>query len=115
MSKSSLQWIGRRVTQEVIKATLQGMYKGGELLLEKSNAIVPLDEGPLQDSGAVDTDKVSKVSVYYDTDYAIDQHENLQYSHSAGREAKYLENSALRNEAGIIETVGEETKKILKE
>ena len=84
------------------------------MILEKSKEVVPLDQGPLQDSGAVDKDEGTKqVSVYYDTPYAAIQHENLEYSHNGNRTAKYLENPTLENAPKVFDIVVEEIKKEL--
>ena len=53
---------------------------------------VPLDQGPLRASCAVDVaDDGSQATVSYDTPYAVRQHEELGYRHQRGRKAKYLE------------------------
>lgn len=61
-------------------------------LASVSKQQVPLDQGPLKNSCAVDVnDDGSEGTVSYDTPYAVVQHENMRYHHQRGRKAKYLE------------------------
>lgn len=59
-------------------------------LLDESRKQVPIDTGALSRSGNVSSEGLS-ATVYYDTVYAIIQHEKTGYSHQRGRKAKYLE------------------------
>lgn len=75
-------------------------------MLEDSKLQVPLDEGPLQDTGRINKrqynsgeSKVS-ISIAYGglsktygkwVKYAVKQHENMNFKHKEGRKAKYLE------------------------
>jgi hypothetical protein len=64
-------------------------------LASVSKQQVPLDQGPLKNSCAVDVnDDGSQGTVSYDTPYAVVQHENTWYRHQRGRKAKYLEDPA---------------------
>ena len=64
-------------------------------LASVSKQQVPLDQGPLKNSCAVDVnDDGSQGTVSYDTPYAVVQHENRNYRHQRGRKAKYLEDPA---------------------
>lgn len=79
------QWTsrGRRLASE-------GLRRGLEHVLERSRAIVPLEEGTLERSGRVTVDGLEG-AVSYDTVYARIQHERLDFRHAPGRTAKYLE------------------------
>lgn len=83
------------VTAKILGGTFAGMVVAGEFLLGESNAVVPLDESILEQSGAVTQDE-SELEVYvsYDTVYAVRQHEELTWKHAPGRTAKYLETPA---------------------
>lgn len=64
-------------------------------LASVSKQQVPLDQGPLKNSCAVDVnDNGSQGTVSYDTPYAVVQHENTGFRHQRGRKAKYLEDPA---------------------
>lgn len=79
-----------------------GLRLAAEHVLQVANTRVPLEEGTLQRSGrAVVDEGFLKASVNYDTVYAVPQHERLDYHHSDGRQAKYLE-SALASEAAVV-------------
>lgn len=62
-----------------------------EYLLSVANQLVPNEEGTLERSGRVQLVDDNTGAVVYDTPYAAVQHERLDYRHSAGRQAKYLE------------------------
>lgn len=73
-----------------------------ENIWANSLELVPYDTGALSDSGEVSDPEIdgSSVSVEIgygspDVPYAIDQHENMEYAHPNGRQAKYLEQPAL--------------------
>jgi hypothetical protein len=72
----------------------RGVYLAAEHVLQLSNEVVPLDEAELQRSGVASADAPSLTGmVSYDTEYAVVQHERLDYRHAPGRTAKYLERS----------------------
>lgn len=69
-----------------------------EDVFEVSQQLVPLDLGPLQESGRIVWENIgggrSGGSIVYgnaDLPYAVIQHENLAYAHAPGRQAKYVE------------------------
>lgn len=85
--------IDLRHLQGVARAgAIRGLQDAGEHLLERTNRIVPRDDGDLQHSGrvTVDTSQMT-VAVSYDTPYAVMQHEDLGLDHAGGRQSKYLE------------------------
>lgn len=70
----------------------QGTWMALDHLAAVSKDQVPLDQGPLKNSCAVDVnDDGSEGTVSYDTPYAVIQHENTRFHHQRGRKAKYLE------------------------
>jgi hypothetical protein len=93
VQRSVLRWHGDEVAGRVRAAAIRGLSTAGEYILAESVKVVPLDESPLQDSGAVgdpDPDNLT-VEITYDTEYAVRQHEKLAWRHAPGRQAKYLE------------------------
>ncbi|MFI8299988.1 hypothetical protein ACIGCZ_29090 [Streptomyces nigra] len=87
---------------ELRQAAAHGLFLGAEHVLGVSNDKVPLDEAALQRSGTASVDDGSLTAmVSYDTPYAVRQHEELDYRHAPGREAKYLEN-ALNGERAVV-------------
>lgn len=86
------EWHGRRVLEQIREAEVKGLELAAEHLLAKSVEIVPLDEGPLMHSGVASVDASErKAAVSFDKQYAVRQHEELDYNHAPGRQAKYLE------------------------
>lgn len=70
-----------------------GLKKCGEVLLRKSQTLVPVDTGALKASGKVEVTGVgfsAKVFVSYDGPYAIYVHENLSAYHAPPTRARYL-------------------------
>lgn len=97
-----LVWKGPEVTSTIKRAAGEGLFEAAEHILEESNRVVPLEEGPLSQSGFAETDRDNLVAhVGYDTLYAVPQHERLDYRHAPGREAKFLENTINRESATI--------------
>jgi hypothetical protein len=95
-----------RDNRSAVKAQLAEVRKkaldsAGKLLLAEANETVPLDQGPLMESGEV-TVADDEAAVSYDTPYAQIQHENTTYDHVPGRRAKWLE-LTLREQARAVE------------
>lgn len=96
------------------KQAARGLLMGAEYLLAETIPYVPIEEGTLQRSGVATVDPGQlEAAVAFDTPYAVRQHEELDYHHDPGREAKFLENRmnspAVR--AGIRRVIANEMKK----
>lgn len=87
-----LVWHGDLADAKLLGQAPRALRQAAEHLLEESNRIVPLEEGTLQGSGEVDSDD-RKATVSYNTPYARRQHEELDWRHAGGRQAKYLEDT----------------------
>ncbi|WP_086765337.1 minor capsid protein [Streptomyces bobili] len=91
--------------EQMRRGAARGLLLAAEHVLQQAQEVVPLDEGPLQNSGTVSVDGSTLTAVVsYDTPYAVRQHEELDYRHAPGRTAKYLENplNASRAEVATI-------------
>jgi hypothetical protein len=81
-------------------ASAEALERPLEWLLSQAQDLVPLDKGPLLESGrVVIANNEAGAVVFGDEeteDYAVVQHENLDYQHAPGRQAKYLEEPFLR-------------------
>lgn len=101
-----LQFDGTAATRAMREGAARGLLLAAEYVLAESQAVVPLDESPLMQSGTASVDPPSLTAmVSYDTPYAVRQHEDLSYRHAPGRTAKYLErplNAARAEVAAII-------------
>ena len=102
-------WRGRQISQSEMRAAARALKSGAEFLLETANRTVPHEEGVLHDSGAVDVDRASlEASVYYDTSYAVRQHEDMTLRHDPGRRAKWLEATCNEEAATLSRWLAEE-------
>ena len=74
----------------------------------KSQLQAPIDTGDLRGSTSLDVDvKLNKVvgEVGYNEEYALDQHEHLEYNHPRGGNAKYLEGPLKQNQSRYIKEI----------
>jgi hypothetical protein len=101
----------------------QGLLKGGQFLLSESKKIVPYKTGALSKSGyavnnpdrtiAPNTEvgfgdrrkTILGAAGHHPKNYAVEQHENLEYFHKGNREAKYLLTPVLVRQRDIVKTV----------
>ncbi|HVM54364.1 MAG TPA: hypothetical protein VM262_14315 [Acidimicrobiales bacterium] len=80
------------VARKVREATAKGLAEAAEYVLEQANRTVPIEEGTLMRSGGVALDGANmRAVVFYDTPYAVRQHEDTRLGHNQGRRAKWLE------------------------
>jgi len=86
----SMRWDGEQVSTAAREGLEAGLFEAAEVLLAQANALVPIEEGTLQNSGTAEV-RDSKARVGYNTPYALRQHEDLTLHHANGRTAKYLE------------------------
>lgn len=82
------------------EAAEQGIDEACEHLLGAARALVPIEEGTLERSGAASREELVG-AVSFDTPYAVRQHEDMTLQHDAGRQAKYLEQPTT-TEAGAL-------------
>ena len=94
-----------KVKKATHPAAVRGLTMAMEHVLQVSRELVPNEEGTLERSGRVVVDEAALTGAvtYGDggaEDYAVVQHENLEYHHPGGRQAKYLE-QPMREEARV--------------
>lgn len=86
-----MSWQGSRLwTSRGRRLASEGLHRALEHTLGKAKELVPLEEGTLERSGRVDVDGLNG-AISFDTVYAVRQHEELDWKHLPGRQAKYLE------------------------
>ncbi len=68
-------------------------FVGGQVILARSNELVPKEDGDLASSGNVRRDRggVNAVGITYSGPYARYQHEHTWFKHPRGGVAKFLE------------------------
>lgn len=77
--------------RQVHDAGADALYDAVGYLREEADRTTPIEEAVLVGSGGVDVDEGSlQGSVYYDTPYAVVQHEDLSMTHDPGRRGKWL-------------------------
>lgn len=111
-------WL-RSADREVRQAVAAELYREGQETMAASKPLVPVDMGVLRASGTVfrpefDGNRVS-VTIGYGgaaSDYALVQHERLDYHHDVGQ-AKYLEQPARARAAGFGRRVSDGVRKRL--
>src|SRR4051812_16932420 len=86
-----MSWEGRRLwTERGRAAAHEGLERALEHTLGIASQLAPLDEGTLERSGKVSVTGLNG-RIFFDTPYAVRQHEELTWRHLPGRQAKYLE------------------------
>lgn len=88
----------------------RGVEAAAQHLLAASKAVAPIERGALEASADYDLDG-SKASVYYDTSYAVRQHEDLDEQHDQGRQGKYLEGPMHAEAAAALELMADELRR----
>lgn len=103
---TDLTWHGAAIIEEMREHAGDGIDDGTEMLLAAARAIVPYDEGPLSESGRASRDGLTGL-VSFDQPYAVIQHEELDYRHAPGRQAKYLEGPFNALQAQMIQAIAD--------
>jgi hypothetical protein len=112
--RTEVIWAGAAASATVHAAAAKGLRIAGEHVLQESREIVPIDEGPLIRSGAVDVDPQKLIcAVSYDTPYAVIQHE-IPMRHAPGKTHKYLEGPLNANASTIRDLVAATIRRALR-
>lgn len=93
-----------QVIGQIADAWTVAMQAGADELLDRSNRLVPVDDGELRDSGVAKAEG-KKAAVAYTAPHAMKQHERLDFEHSGGGQAKFLETAALANASAIEQAI----------
>lgn len=75
------------------KNIAEGLFVCATVLYNKSQELVPVEYGPLKESGRVwqwGTGLGAKAAVIYETEYAVPVHEILDNEHTPPTQARYL-------------------------
>ena len=104
----------------LLKALGSALYQEAEAIMTPAKRLAPHDVGTLESSGYVEPpvyagDDVSVTLGFGGAakDYALEQHENLDYQHDEGRQAKYLEEPAVAAHAGMSERVAQKIREYM--
>jgi len=115
---SSVTWEGGRVTAAAGRGAASGVNKALERLRSLSVPLAPIDRGPLRSSATVReaTPLRPEGVLFYDTPYAVRQHEETEYRHTPGRngepagQAKYLEEPLEQSKRELQAMIAEEVR-----
>ena len=95
----------------------QGAHKGltaaAEDILGEAVKLVPIEEGTLQDSGTTKVDGLTAgigFGLGAAAPYAVPQHEEMGYSHDAGRTPHYLSKPMMAGKDQVLKTVARFTR-----
>lgn len=108
----SFTWNGGEVADEAREGAERGIALAAEHLLGVSRQLVPLEEGTLERSGVASSDGL-EAAVSYDTVYAVRQHEELDWRHDQGRQAKYLEQPMIEERDAMAEILAAQIRRAL--
>lgn len=112
----NFDWHGNNVRKKINHNSRKGLVKALEFIKQESVKIVPKDTGLLEKSASIafnrqDTGGQHEGAVFYDTPYAIRQHEELNFRHAEGRTAKYLELPFQQNQMKALQIIQREIRK----
>lgn len=97
----------KKAIEDMEKRTWGGMQAGANLIKLEAQRLTPVDEGNLKASAYANTVSTSEgpiSEIGYTADYAIDQHENLEYNHTVGQ-AQFLHVAVLLNRQKFLKIV----------
>lgn len=112
MTTIKSSWHGDAAKRAYERGAMTGLEVAADLVLSRSKAVVPWEESTLMRSGGTDRDRL-KATVYFDTEYAVIQHEEVSYRHKPGRTAKYLENPLNASRRDVETIVGKHARAAL--
>ena len=107
---SGFEWYGDDILRDINDAIDQGIDECAADLQGKSANRAPIDTGKLRESCIIEEAGEHAVFVGYSKetdDYAMVQHERLDFSHPRGGGPKYLENPFNENANRYVEHIGE--------
>jgi len=100
------KWEGDRVTRAVGAAAARGVNRAAAELKALSVPLAPIRDGILRGSAAIReaNDAHAEAMLVFDTPYAAKQHEETEYNHPQGGQAKYVEEPLAEN-AGRLQGI----------
>lgn len=93
-------------------AAVDGLADAAEVVKQEAIERCPKETGELRNSAGTAVDEEgAEALVYFDTPYAVRQHEELGWRHQDG-EAKYLENAVVATKATVAAMVAESIRRV---
>lgn len=98
--------------QGIEDSSIEGLKSAISKVMADASDNAPLDQGDLRRSVVIDEpiseDGFTSIRAGFNVPYAAPQHEHTEYVHPKGGEAKFLENSLIRNQQRIVHLVAGE-------
>ena len=107
----------RRLEADMRKAAVRGCEDAADELLTRASQLCPIEEGTLVRSGKVVTGDTGAAVGFGSGgagDYAVPQHERLDYRHDNGRQAKYLEQPHRAMAPEVVGFVGRRVQAVIR-
>lgn len=98
-------------TARIRAAASDGILASLEVIREDAENRAPLETGHMRNSANTAVDGLEG-AVGFDTDYAVIQHEALDFDHQDG-EAKFLENAVIANRQVVGQIIAESIRRAL--
>lgn len=81
----------------------------------EANKTIPIEEGTLQRSGGIAVDEAAgEAAAYWDSPYAVRQHEDTSLRHDPGRRAKWAELTLREQNRAIMSLLADGIRKSLR-
>lgn len=128
MSKITIELVGAEDLAKIlalagakaVPALKQALTEEAQIVFRDSQRLVPVDTGTLRRSGqilpAVEKGTSVEITMGYGgaaSSYALRQHENLQYRHKKGQQAKYLEQPVRQRQNKLLQNIKKRMERIL--
>ena len=114
---SGVEWFGEEILRNMEGAADTALATCAADLQSKSANRAPIDTGKLRESCLIEDAGEHALLVGYSKevdDYAMIQHERMDFIHPRGGEPKYLENPLNENAKRYVEYIGEQAGKAAK-
>ena len=102
-----VKWYGDTVKEITRTAIGQGVFRGLNHIKNEANFLTPIETGALRNSATIKMVNERQGFIFYDTPYAIRQHEELDYRHDHPTQAKYLEIPFITEMDKVINFIGQ--------
>lgn len=115
--ETKLTWHGAEISHTIKELLQSELLQLGQTIKEISQSQAPLDTGALRENAHLDTTNLtskSEIQITYDIDYAIRQHEQLNFHHPKGGKAKFLEDPFNQHQPIVLKHLGETIERNLK-
>jgi hypothetical protein len=108
--RTSLDFDDAKVRRHFEEHSDAAAEAAAEALGDAADQTAPIEDRTLINSRRTTNAENGQAVTYYDTDYAVRQHEDLTLQHDPGRRAKWLERAMAEERANLLRVAAEELK-----